>query len=493
MNLKRNRNFKDLSRWPNFISILELSIILFGIVIALIVYFQTIKIGEDAKNARIFEQQTRTLIISASTANVNFSQLLEGNSEIEIDRDVYALFVIADSLCGKIDRGVIGSQLQPFTDGQSGGTKPGTVCAQLGSFRELLQQRWQDHLDSKPDSMRMAYENSYIQLLETLQRLNSVTDPRLQETESQLRTALWGFGIGLALVFISIAFIVRHTRLSLTGKTRQLEAEIELRTKLNQDLDREKNFINTLINNIPDAVFAKNRENKYLVANPATADVMNVEHKEELIGKSEEDFQPPDVAKRIVDEDEHILETGELFLNHQGFLMDLITGKPRWRLTTKVPLRDASGQIIGLVGISRDITKQKETEEALVTVNEKLTQGISSLEKSSLETAQLSEMIDLLQACPNTEEACVVIADQLSKFFPLDSGLLYLFNTSRNILDRSVSWGRPCEESLVLKPEDCWGLRRGKMHIVQGGGYFTIIFGMQSFIDMSPCCCFWTG
>lgn len=188
-----------------------------------------------------------------------------------------------------------------------------------------------------------------------------------------------------------------------------------------------------------------------------------------MIGKSEEDFQPPEVATRIIDEDERILTTGEFFLNQQGFLMDLVTGKPRWRQTTKVPLRDASGQIIGLVGISRDITKQKETEEALVTVNEKLTQGISSLEKSSRETAQLSEMIDLLQACPNTEEACIGIADQMSKFFPYDSGSLYLYNTSRKILDRSVAWGRPCEESMILKPEDCWGLRRGKMHIVQGG------------------------
>ena len=138
-----------------------------------------------------------------------------------------------------------------------------------------------------------------------------------------------------------------------------------------------------------------------------------------------------------------------------------------WRQTTKVALRHRDGKIIGLVGISRDITKQKETEEALKNTNDQLITGIATLEQTTRETEQLSEMVDLLQACPSTEEACIVIADQLVKFFPEDSGVLYLFHASRNILDKAASWGFAISDQDMFKPDDCWGLRRGRMHIVE--------------------------
>ena len=238
-------------------------------------------------------------------------------------------------------------------------------------------------------------------------------------------------------------------------------------SQLNADLDTERNLLNTLLDALPDAVFAKNTHNLFIIANPAAAKVMGQENKEALVGKSESDFQPEEISTNILTDDRVVFNTGEPIINKEEVLFDLKTGNPRWRQTNKVPLHDRSGKIIGLVGISRDITKQKEMDDELQKTNAKLIKGFAALEQSSRETEFINQMVDLLQACPNTEEACEVIADQMGRFFPEDSGALYLFHASRNLLDQAASWGPASPDSLVFKPDECWGLRRGKMHIIE--------------------------
>ncbi len=58
----------------------------------------------------------------------------------------------------------------------------------------------------------------------------------------------------------------------------------------------------------------------------------------------------------------------------------------------------------------------------------------------------------------------------MGNFFPEDSGVLYLYHSSRNILERVTAWGRPLEDPMIFKPDDCWGLRRGRMHIIDENG-----------------------
>lgn len=461
--------FKDVINWPSKFSILEMLILIIGIALGIFVYEETTSISDAAKSARTFEQQTRSLIIAVSSANIQFTELMQGNSDIDINNDVFSEFVIADSLCGYIDQSGSGEQFNlPPMDQSDSGLGPKTVCSQLASFRSLMERRWKDHTTGQVDSQRTAYDAAFAQLLDTLTFYNGVTDPRLLEAERKTRLTNISLSIGLICIFIIVAFIVRHTRRTLTHKTKQLEAEVGLRTRLNKDLDNERNLVNTLIDNIPDSVFAKDYDDRYLIANPAAAKVMGLAHKEGLIGKTDSDFQPEEIANRIKAEDNRILTAGETLHNKQSIMIDLQTGVAHWRQTTKVPLRNNTGQIIGLVGISRDISKQKEIEEALQKANEKLTQGIATLEQTTRETERVSEMVDLLQACPDTEEACVVIAGQMSRFFPNDSGILYLYHASRNILDQAASWGSPLPDPTFFKPDDCWGLRRGRMHIVQG-------------------------
>ncbi len=464
---KKSSFVKDIVNWPKAISLVEIFILVMGLIIGHFLQEQTAKISEESVSARTFEQDSRSLIIAVSEANSNFSSLIFGSSDVDLQSDVYSQMDIAASLCVDIDAERTKGWTQPTALPLLDDTKIFlSVCDQVGNLRILMQNRWADHLAGKDDSLKNEYRDTYEGLLSTIQRYNDANDPRLKEAEQKAKIANIGTSVGVVLIFIVLALVARETRLSLTRKNSQLEAEVEERKRVYQDLNSERNLINTLINNVPDAVFAMDKEDRYLIANPAEAHAVGATYKEDLIGKMVEDFQSAEVAARVHEENMHVLTTGEILNEKQGFVIDLQTGEKRWRQSTKVPLRDETGDIIGILGISRDITVQRETDEALKQANEKLTEGIAALELTNRETERISEMVDLLQACPNTEEACKVIADQMSHFFPEDSGVLYLYHSSRNILDRAAAWGQPLEDPIVFKPDECWGLRRGRMHIV---------------------------
>jgi signal transduction histidine kinase len=82
---------------------------------------------------------------------------------------------------------------------------------------------------------------------------------------------------------------------------------------------------------------------------------------EEIIGKTDEIFVPPELAAEFRASDDAVLEAGKILQKYEtmGIGKD---GKPTWELTTKAPLRDMQGNIIGIVGISRDITELKQAE-----------------------------------------------------------------------------------------------------------------------------------
>jgi diguanylate cyclase (GGDEF)-like protein/PAS domain S-box-containing protein len=460
--------FNFFTSWPNGLSLLEITILLVGIAVGVFMYQKMNQIRTDSTNASAFDQQTSQILLSVNLAYIHFDELIAQTPGVDLQKDIYNELDNAENLCQNLDKGGPGGKFVPLTFATKSPDSPRpSICTQLTDFRKILNQRWQDHLDGKIDSKKSVYIHTFSKLLQDLQRFDDVADPHIQNADIQTKRVNLGLSISLAAIFWIIVIILWRTRKTLTKKTIQLEKEIAVSTQLNTELDTERNLLNTLLDALPDAVFAKNIENHFIKGNSAAALVMGLEEKEELIGKSEIDFQPEDIGTQVLAHDAMIFTTGESTFNEEEKLIDLKTGKPCWRQTTKVALHDRTGKIIGLVGISRDITKQKETEAELQKTNTKLIQGIAALEQSTLETERLSEMVDLLQACPNTEEACVVISDQMNKFFPEDSGILYLFHSSRNILDRAASWGSVLPDTLVFKPDECWGLRRGKMHIVE--------------------------
>jgi PAS domain S-box-containing protein len=86
---------------------------------------------------------------------------------------------------------------------------------------------------------------------------------------------------------------------------------------------------------------------------------------EEALGKTSFDFFSDLLAKKFTSDEQAVFETGEALLNYEEEVLDAKTGKLHWHLTTKVPIKDNHGKIIGIVGVSRDITERKKIEEAL--------------------------------------------------------------------------------------------------------------------------------
>jgi PAS domain S-box-containing protein len=141
-----------------------------------------------------------------------------------------------------------------------------------------------------------------------------------------------------------------------------------------QDITEQKRIENTLVyerdllqiflDNIPDTVYFKDDQSRFVRINQAQARFLGLNNPQDAIGKTDFDFQNHELAQQFMQEEKQILETGQPILNRIE-LNPTADGNPRWIAATKVPVRDASGQIIGTIGISRNITEQKEAQEKL--------------------------------------------------------------------------------------------------------------------------------
>jgi len=126
-------------------------------------------------------------------------------------------------------------------------------------------------------------------------------------------------------------------------------------------LAREHTLLETLMDSIPDSIYFKDEENKFVKVNKAKAAHYNVKP-EEMIGKTDFDFLAEREARQAFDDDEEVLKTGKFIINKVEKLTN-IDGSARWVSVTKIPRFDPEGNIIGTMGISRDITEWKRLEE----------------------------------------------------------------------------------------------------------------------------------
>jgi PAS domain S-box-containing protein len=141
--------------------------------------------------------------------------------------------------------------------------------------------------------------------------------------------------------------------------------DITERKQAGETLARERNLLRTLIDNLPDGIYAKDTEARKILANPANCRRVGCQTEAEVIGKTDFDIFPKEIAAGFFADDQSVLKTGQPIINREEKIA-LPNGETRWTLTTKVPWRDAAGKIIGLVGIGRDITERKNLEEQMV-------------------------------------------------------------------------------------------------------------------------------
>jgi PAS domain S-box-containing protein len=151
-------------------------------------------------------------------------------------------------------------------------------------------------------------------------------------------------------------------------QTPHIQNSIEECDLVGQDLKNEKYLMNALMDNIPDHIYFKDMDSRFIRINQAHALLFGLSDPIQAIGKSDFDFFTNEHARQAFEDEQRIIQTGEQISLEEK---ETYSDRPNtWVATTKIPLRDKSGKIIGTFGISKDITKRKRTEEALLQAKE---------------------------------------------------------------------------------------------------------------------------
>lgn len=129
-------------------------------------------------------------------------------------------------------------------------------------------------------------------------------------------------------------------------------------------LGEERNLLRTLLDHLPDYVFVKDLQSRHLLVNKSHARFRGLTDSQDAIGRTLFESLPKEMAERYRANDLQVFKSGEALVNREERVVDS-AGNVHWLLTTKVPLRDKANKVIGLVGISRDITERKRIETAL--------------------------------------------------------------------------------------------------------------------------------
>jgi PAS domain S-box-containing protein len=134
--------------------------------------------------------------------------------------------------------------------------------------------------------------------------------------------------------------------------------------QVEESLARERDLLFTLMDNIPDCIFFKDMEGRFIRVNRALAELLGVENPDEAVGKTDFDFYSSEQARQAFASEQDFINAGVPLI---GKVEEIVrpSGETRWMLTTKVPIKNKDGQFTGLVGISKDITERKHAEEML--------------------------------------------------------------------------------------------------------------------------------
>ncbi len=155
--------------------------------------------------------------------------------------------------------------------------------------------------------------------------------------------------------------------------------EVIQRKEVEEALARERDLLHALMDNVPDWIYFKDTQSRFVRNNKTHLQLLGVPDQQSALNKTDFDFLPTDFAQRCFDDEEAIMQSGEPRVAQEIQILGR-DNRLLWVSETKIPLRDETGQVIGLVGISRDITARKEAEQQqiLLEIEKRRVQILSS-------------------------------------------------------------------------------------------------------------------
>ncbi len=140
--------------------------------------------------------------------------------------------------------------------------------------------------------------------------------------------------------------------------------DISQRKRVEMALAHERYLLHALMDSVPDSIYFKDAQSRFIRNNLAQARRFGLSDTAEVLGKTDFDFFPEEHAREAYADEQAIIQSGEPLVGKEERATGP-DGRVRWVSTTKMPLRNQEGCIVGTLGVSRDITARKQAELAL--------------------------------------------------------------------------------------------------------------------------------
>ena len=210
--------------------------------------------------------------------------------------------------------------------------------------------------------------------------------------------------------------------LVMDGEPRGLLAlyqDITERKQAEQALAQERDLLGTLMDNLPDYIYFKDRQSRFLRTNRAHAKAFGFSDPGQAIGKTDFDFFAAEHAQEAYHDEQEVITTGKPMMAKEE-KETWPDGRVTWVSTIKMPFRDAQGAIIGTFGVSRDITESKRAEADLLRYAQDLESAKAAQEEHAEELARLVEELaherDLLRTLMDNLPDYIYFKDHQSRF-----------------------------------------------------------------------------
>ncbi|MDB6027108.1 MAG: multi-sensor hybrid histidine kinase, partial [Verrucomicrobiales bacterium] len=234
----------------------------------------------------------------------------------------------------------------------------------------------------------------------------------------------------------------RTTQLSMANE--KLQQEVGQHKKTEEALARGQRLLEAIMDNVPDLIYFKDLQGRFIRVNSAFANVFGSCEPEVMIGKTDFDYLRPEAAKESFEDEQKIIQSGQPLIGkeeHEYWL----NGNEWWVLTTKMLLRDEGGTIVGTFGVTRDITPHKKAEEALQKAHASLERRVDdrTMELSmanellknenaertlaEIRSQTFSDLGQSLSRVQNAVQAAELILATADKLIGWDAAYLHLF------------------------------------------------------------------